>query len=68
MRNFFVGLILSYDNVKNLRIEETMKSKFFTEESLLIFDTENIKEDKNNPCKYSNTNLVNKAKNNKMIF
>jgi hypothetical protein len=52
MRNFFVGLILSYDKAKNIKVEKTMKSKFFTEEKVLIFDTENNKDDQNNPCKY----------------
>ncbi len=53
MRNFFVGLILSYDKARNIKVEKTMKSKFFTEENLIICDTENNKEDTNIPCKFS---------------
>jgi hypothetical protein len=64
MRNFFIGLILSFEKSRNLQVDKVLKSKFFIEENTHVF-TSSTTANTGNTGNQTN-NQDNDSKNNKI--
>jgi hypothetical protein len=58
MRNFFIGLILSFEKSRNLQVDKVLKSKYFIEENSYVFTSSNTGNQTNNQDNDSKNNKI----------
>jgi hypothetical protein len=58
MRNFFIGLILSFEKSRNLKVDKVLKSKFFSDENSYVFTSSNTGNQTNNQDNDSKNNKI----------